>query len=320
MIPGNADSCKYLTFEPNIPIDTENFKNIVSNNEFRLCIGRCDIFVHKLSLYMQLNNVTSIDNKFIITIQSDITVREILLASLIYHNVVLFHYTATVNYNVLVIVEYNSYDIEERNVLRDTTLFYNTAFQNIKCVDCINYINNNEAISSLDTANNKFTKGNTNGLTRLKIQLDGECKIDYDNIMIELLCYKISDNLMYVPFSGLNNYNDINENSYNSGVNMSEINNVQMKLYFRVNFQTNIKIHIVSLKYICYNNGICIIYYEMYNNEVPITSNIVSTVLRGSLSSLLNDWASENRNIDLSRVDLCPITHDIIGEYYAICG
>lgn len=115
------------------------------------------------------------------------------------------------------------------------------------------YIN----LSSCTYSIGLFIYCDTNDLLSIKLLIQNNPFINYDKILIDLYCDKISDNMIYVPFDlDKNNYTDFFTKKYTNGINFSDFLSSSLMLKFGT-IQKYICISNRAPCRIMYKNGIC---------------------------------------------------------------
>lgn len=93
-----------------------------------------------------------------------------------------------------------------------------------------------------------------NNLNSLKITLKGMDFLDYDKYLIHISCIKLNNNMLYLPFNPSKSYLDISHDSFEGGINISNIEEVTLFLNFNEDIN-NIRIYGLSLGVYKYYNG-----------------------------------------------------------------
>lgn len=101
-----------------------------------------------------------------------------------------------------------------------------------------------------------FIGGDIESIQELKLILNGHNRFIYDEIMINTICTKINEKIMYVPLDTNINYEDCSISSYASSLNMSRIDSVSFNIKFN-NVPKNLVIYTLGCNF-----------YKSYN-ETP---------------------------------------------------
>lgn len=75
-----------------------------------------------------------------------------------------------------------------------------------------------------------FINTNLDNVSNLKLFLNNKQRLNYDDILLHIVCKKISDNLFYLPFDIKQNYTDIDICSYKTSINFSRIDTILLEL------------------------------------------------------------------------------------------
>ena len=101
-----------------------------------------------------------------------------------------------------------------------------------------------------------FIGGDIESIQELKLILNGHDRFIYNEIMINTICTKINEIIMYVPLDININYEDCSLSSYASSLNMSRIESVSFDIKFN-NVPKNLVIYTLGCNF-----------YKLYN-ETP---------------------------------------------------
>jgi len=135
-------------------------------------------------------------------------------------------------------------DIPRRNVIQQ--------------IDLIKIENNFLQTVNITLDSCSLTKGffigiNLNDISRIKLQINGQDRFDYDEILLNTICKKINDDLFYIPLDINQEYTDCSENSYYSALNLARFDTTRFIFTFK-NIPENISIYTLGLNYVSYNN------------------------------------------------------------------
>lgn len=78
-----------------------------------------------------------------------------------------------------------------------------------------------------------FFEGNINSIDQLILKLNGLDRFIYDEILLNLICKKINDNLFYLPFDININIEDCSFDAYNCSLNLGEFGTVVFNVKFK---------------------------------------------------------------------------------------
>jgi hypothetical protein len=128
----------------------------------------------------------------------------------------------------------------------------------IQQIDLIKIENNFLQTVNITLDSRSLTKGffigiNLNDISRIKLQINGHDRFDYDEILLNTICKKINDDLFYIPLDINQEYTDCSENSYYSALNLARIDSTRFIFTFK-NIPENISIYTLGLNYVSYNN------------------------------------------------------------------
>ena len=107
---------------------------------------------------------------------------------------------------------------------------------------------------------NGSTKGfliqcSINELTSIKFYINNLLRFDYERYLIQNVCIKLSDNLLYMPFNDQTDFLDKGINTFSGAINLSRLQNSILCLQFSGD-QSNIIIHNVYYNYLRQTNGL----------------------------------------------------------------
>jgi hypothetical protein len=131
----------------------------------------------------------------------------------------------------------------------------NTIFQYIQ--EEIIYVNY-ETKFDVKLIHNNLAKGffinaDLNSISNIKFLINSQNRFDYNEILLNTICTKINDNLFYIPFDINEKFDDCNELSYVSSLNLSRIENVSFHFTF-LNAPKIIKIYTLTGNYLNEND------------------------------------------------------------------
>jgi hypothetical protein len=132
-----------------------------------------------------------------------------------------------------------------------------------KSIDNINVMNVNTNANFNLLIKGFFIKCNVDELTNFKLLFNNHhCRFDYDEILLNTICKKITNTLLYVPFNINIKINDCNKNSFYSALYGSRIDNMKFMLKFN-NIQDSITIFALSANYIKSHNDVLSMIYSL---------------------------------------------------------
>ena len=92
-------------------------------------------------------------------------------------------------------------------------------------------------------------------LLSLKFYINNNIRIDYNQFLIQSVCVKISNNLLYMPFNDNDTYNERNLGSFDGSINLSRLESSTLCLEFQTR-QHKVVIHNVYFNQIRQTNGL----------------------------------------------------------------
>lgn len=124
----------------------------------------------------------------------------------------------------------------------------------IQQIDTIKIEDNFLKSVHITLTSNLLTKGffigtNLDDISRIRLQLNGVDRFNYNEILLSTICKKINDNLFYIPLDINQKYTDCSENSYYSALNLARIDTIRFIFNFK-NIPENISIYTLGLNYI----------------------------------------------------------------------
>jgi len=101
-------------------------------------------------------------------------------------------------------------------------------------------------------------------LLSLKFYINNNIRIDYNQFLIQSVCIKISNNLLYMPFNDNDTYNERNLGSFDGSINLSRLESSTLCLEFQTR-QHKVVIHNVYFNQIRQTNGLA----NLVNGHIP---------------------------------------------------
>lgn len=318
IIQRNADICRLkhlvLEFDDQYVLNANNWKEPVTNISLEIMGGGSRLAYIPIVLLGEITTPTIINNKLIVSIPHYFSF-DILLVALPYHELRLriistnnhdLDNTHISSFNVL--ATYIYYDTDERHRL--THSGHELLVHQLTPLETTR--NTRQARVLID--NTSFTKGYfihtpVNNIKHISLRLDGSDRFVYDEIMINMFCNKISDNLLYVPFvhSQIPNFMMCSRESFAGSLNSSRVRTAEMILEF--NNECNFSI--------CSLNGIFLrimsgmIGADIMSSAVPRenteTTTFIYTPAEPRTSNQIT-WTEENKIIG-DRNNECPISY-----------
>ena len=224
---GDITQSTWLLLNLNNINNNTSFQEILDklgSSRFIIEANQCELLNVQLSFLVNLDNFKLKDNKLFINLNLDISLGDLFIAPIAYTQLVL-KVTNIQDDNLI-----ESVSIIMKDALLDTngrrnlvTESHNLFVQNIQ-TNIINLDNAaNKIIKILDF--NYLSKGIflecnniNNNLKNIKLNIHNVEIINYDKDLIELCTYKISGNLLYLPFSGDLDYKNKDRASYVSAL------------------------------------------------------------------------------------------------------
>lgn len=128
----------------------------------------------------------------------------------------------------------------------------------IQQIDTIKIENNFLQTINITLNSNLLTKGffigtNLGDISRIILQINGQDRFDYDEILLNTICKKINDDLFYIPLDINQEYTDCSENSYYSALNLARFDTTRFIFTFK-NIPENISIYTLGLNYTEYRD------------------------------------------------------------------
>jgi len=308
----DATVIKHLVFELQNPDMTiSNFTNEINNGLFSLKIYDKEQIDH-LSLYANLKPIRKIGNSIIMELPFEYTQQQITLQSGEYCNfeIKITNINTNLFNNVFLTCENYFFDFDFR---REIVNYYEKNIQMFQtCVP--NYTNGMFETQILDL--NLYVKGyfievsNYDELNEITLFVNDNIYLTYDKILLDLICHKISDKMIYISFTNTENYKNTELDSYIGSVYHDQMSKVKMCLKFNnlIQHETiKLKVHMLCANVERYVNGI---YGYMYgNNRTNLTLNLIK--------KYENEWYILHELLTDEKI--CPISYEKIEIYYCKC-
>ena len=99
-------------------------------------------------------------------------------------------------------------------------------------IDNINNLTTHQQLNHNHLTKGFFIAGNIDLIAEINFTLNGQNRFIYDEILLNIICVRINDNFLYVPLDINEKYDDCDEASYTSSLNLSRINTVGFDIRF----------------------------------------------------------------------------------------
>lgn len=194
--------------------------------------------------------------------------------------------------------------------------------ENIQQISSININSNSEQLIfrnrlKLDGySKGFFIRGNINELKYIKLILQDQETINYDDDLIDLYCHKVSNNLIYIPFNPnlLTSYTTNTIDSFIGGINFSRLNYIKIETEWSQP-QNSFKLYFYTLNILRIISGMCgfaytenpIIDLDYNNHQISSSNQIIFT--------------TKYKIIDQNKI-ICPISLEKINQndHYMLCN
>lgn len=262
-------------------------------NKMRLVLQVSDqtILQLPLSLLYELNPPELIDGKIYIKIPFDALFDKINVAAL-YHSTVTFSiidFYEISNYanTFSLVTKVYMHDTNERNRIIST--HSRNFIQQIGSLYISNVPPNDGRLYQIQT---NILNGPTKGfliqcciqdLISIKFYINGLLRINYERFLILNACVKISENLIYMPFNEVQDFQNRNSNTFSGYINLSRLQNSTLCLQFSAN-QSKVVIHNVYFNYFRQSGGLGGLYVD--NRPSFIENTTESHPIQPIISSL----------------------------------
>lgn len=286
------------------------------------------LFSNKISFYTQLNKPKIINNSLVIKIPFELFTTEIKLIALQYcstmckikTNQPLNFADQPCELSLLYTQKYLDSD-ERRQMAQMPSIepiqhIYTDNIQQTEPLDTLTTRINSNGISK-----GYFLEGALDKIINFKLQLNGHTYIDYDQIMLQMYSTQISENLCFLPFVPQTSYSDRSLETFVGGLNHVRIDATDCIIRFSEP-QTTFTIHSMDFNRLKYENGFAhmqisenggIAFYDVlpqppqFGFEEQIPTNFSPSP--SEIQERVLNWLSENKLIDLTKNDECPINY-----------
>ncbi len=301
-------SCKSIAFELTENMSENQFNELIKDAYFELEIGGQSIIKHKLSFYTKLHPIKIIDNKVMITLPLNYFIGEIYLAKLQYNEVKL-RIGSIQNMDLVSNINFYGAFKSYRERIHSTNaeiLIQNVQSKYIELEEPENELSMKLIFNNI--CRGYFIEAPINKLQRFKLIINNTTRIDYDELMLNEFCKKVSDNLIYIPFDDNFNYMDLDENklreSYRYGINQTRLDIIKFQLNFSEPVN-NIGIHSLTSNKFKYQSGMGNLHFVNGTGYTIFNQNNVGETIKSS-----SKYSSENRLINMEKNSSCPINYD----------
>ena len=106
----------------------------------------------------------------------------------------------------------------------------------------------------------------------IKFYINNNIRIDYNHFLIQSVCIKISNNLLYMPFNDNDTYNERNLGSFDGSINLSRLESSTLCLEFQTR-QHMVVIHNVYFNQIRQTNGLA----NLVTGHIPTFTTTLTT-------------------------------------------
>ena len=334
---------KYISFKTNNDFTEEQFKDFTKDFTIKISIGGTNIISLNMNFLHELNPILKVDDNFCVTLPMDYLINEIYLVSLQQYHDISFVLSGTNNTFTIELLAEKIYLVDEAN----RHLRENAQEKLIQQISKIGNFegNDNDARIILEGGHPTkgfFIKGDIDEIMQMELKLNGNRRFLYTKIMIAVNTHKISNNMFYLSFNGINNYNTLTAESFSGSLNMSRIDTAIMNITFRNNNITarKIEVYAISMNLLRYMNGMPGIAYTIEYDTTLLQNNVQTethtpsfNVLRMMAGMRGINYADENNTTTTNSITftteirpiepdktICSITHEEIGEFYCKCS
>lgn len=240
----------------------DELHNLMKGGKLEIEIGGAKVFMFDFELLMELNNVIKSNNIYIIKIPSEWTTKDILIGCLQFSSLVIKLDLPNANLidDVKLCTNYCSYDTNSFQTFIHTS--HELPISQITELAKHEWINNSATNITLNLNAKSFVKGyliegDISKINTFCIMLNGRERFKpYDNILLQTLCYKISNNLHYFSYINQNNLKDSSITSYVGALNCSSIDDIRLILQLLPSETLQqLKIYSVGFNILKYING-----------------------------------------------------------------
>ena len=336
----NADkiSVTHIIFKLHNPdMSIGEFKERLNDSLFTVAFNSTIVYQYHLSFLSEIENVVKIGTDIVIKLPNYL-IREFILISMQYTGVKISidNINTELFDNVRVMKEYLYQDSEER---RETAQVGHEQFiQQIQThkVSCdVEGVSENNSITKVNHLSfNQVVKGyfiecdKLNNLDNVSLSYNDIDRFNYGRNELNDIGIKVSNNLLYLPFSPNQHYNISNMNSFQGGSNHSNIDSIKLRTTFSdVQNSFDFKIHAISSNIIRIMSGMAGVAYSNFSYThidihvpAPIPT-VIPTPTQPYVSpntQFINSFVPEYRKLEKDA--LCAISLDDITDHYGMCS
>lgn len=224
VIHRNADECtlKYIKIYTNCHYTKEQFKELQKKSTFEVTLGGAPLIQYEFDLLLELSNVKCYDNLIIIEFPPYLSTKIPLIAMQHHDARIIVSLNELIVNRIYCKINYTYYDKEIRTNLCSRYIELFTQSTTYMTKGCATWSDNLIHTFNLDISNSNVTKGyfiygNVDLISSLQIKTNGHDRFStYDKYDIDFVCDKITDNLLFLPYSNQKklSYIDNSESSF----------------------------------------------------------------------------------------------------------
>lgn len=266
---------KYITFNftKNI-INEEEFYEFVKEIIVTLEIGGSILYMHKLSLLINLDKPKILDNQVVVNLPYKYFCNKINIDALQYHRVEFIIQIRNINENnllknIMLCTQYS----DKNNYGYNNEQLFNTLqlrrLQDIVSIYIESQINNTTIKLNLSnyfklgTCRGYFIEGNIKNLKNIKLLLNNDICLNLNKAMIQTECKNINDKMLYLPLNYGNfdytKYKNIDKEIRRNCFLNNKTNNINMILTYETIIEDIYAVHCLINYYMGTNNGLATI-------------------------------------------------------------
>jgi hypothetical protein len=231
-----------------INLSIDKIINFISEYEITFLIDEKEIFHIPINFFISMYSYSLINNYIKIPLNYELFYKNVFFNQ----NIEIKIYCDFINNDVKL-----NFNIEIK-IKKDEKATINNEMYYQEIQKC-HIINKNELTENIEIKNKNLTKGFffigvIDDILEIELLLNSEKRFCYNGIMINLLCTKINDQMLYVPFDINNNYDDCNFLTYISALNLSRIDLAVFNIKFK-KLSNNLIIYTLSCNTYKNDNG-----------------------------------------------------------------
>ena len=206
----------------------ENSNEIIEDirkSKLTVKLNNYEITSTPLDFFMEFNEYKIDDDKIIIPLNFEMFFPNV--AFNFYYNSVVFSLNLNnfKNYSINMSIKLVKTNISQSNYLYQYILTHN--FNN-----SANNLNITETVNINNLVKGFFLKCDVKSLIRFKLILNNQDRFDFDEILLNTVCTKINDNLLYIPIDVNAEINDCNKDIYRNSLYAGRIDTIKFSLNF----------------------------------------------------------------------------------------